>query len=182
MSKYRHLMFGLRPGWSFLALNILFCCCNVILTISILGRSSAPPSHPISPSIPEGSKSSFALALDGYCPVTLAKSQQWVRGDRRWGATHRGRTYLFTGSDEQQAFLADPDRYAPVISGNDIVRAMEEGQLVPGARAHGAFYDGHVFLFADEAGLEKFRSNPIHYASEALAAIQASNRTSQPMR
>jgi protein disulfide-isomerase len=122
------------------------------------------------------------LCLDGFCPVTLVDKQQWVPGDRRYGAIHRGRTYLFTGSEEQRRFFTDPDRYAPIISGNDIVQAMEKGQAVPGMREHGVVYNGHIFLFADEAALAKFSKNPAYYANQALEAIQASNRTAQQMR
>jgi thiol-disulfide isomerase/thioredoxin/YHS domain-containing protein len=122
------------------------------------------------------------LCLDGFCPVNLVEKGQWLPGDRRYGANHRGRTYLFTGAEEQRRFFADPDRYAPVISGNDIVQAMEKGQTVPGMREHGVTYNNHIFLFADEAGLQKFTSNPTYYANQALEAIQANTHTAQQMR
>ena len=110
------------------------------------------------------------------------EKQQSAPGDRRYRAIHRGRTYLFTGPEQQRTFFKDPDRYAPVISGNDIVQAMEKGQAVPGKREHGVFYNGHIFLFADEVSLDKFSKNPAFYANQALEAIQASNRPSQQMR
>ncbi len=122
------------------------------------------------------------LCLDGYCPVCLAEKQQWLPGDRRFGAIHRGRTYLFAGADQQRSFFRDPDRYAPMISGNDIVQAMEKGQTIAGKREHGVYYNNHIFLFADEITLDKFSKNPAYYASQALEAIQASNHTSQQLR
>jgi YHS domain-containing protein len=138
----------------------------------------ASASNPTSPS----PAANAALCMDGYCPVTLAEKQQWISGDRRYGAIHRGRTYLFTGAEEQRRFFADPDRYAPVISGNDIVQAMERGQAVPGMREHGVSYNGHIFLFADEAALQKFSSNPTYYANQAMEAIQVNAHTAQQMR
>ena len=131
---------------------------------------------------PPPSAGNPAMCLDGFCPVSLAEKQQWVLGDRRWGAIHRGRTYLFTGPDEQRRFFGDPDRYAPVISGNDIIQAIERGQTVPGIREHGVSFNGHVFLFADEASLEKFSKNPAYYANQALEAIQTSKHIGQQMR
>ncbi len=110
------------------------------------------------------------LGLDGCCPVTLVEQQKWVVGDRPWGAFHRGRTYLFVGPDQQRRFLADPDRYAPVLSGYDVVAALA-GRHVPGLREHGLFFDGHVYLFADEASLEEFSSRPEHYADPAWQAM-----------
>jgi len=110
------------------------------------------------------------LGLDGCCPVTLVEQQKWIAGDRRWGANHRGRTYLFVGPEEQQRFLADPDRYAPVLSGYDVV-AAEAGRLVPGLREHGVFFDGHVYLFADEDSLLQFSARPEHFADRAWQAM-----------
>lgn len=121
------------------------------------------------------------LALDGCCPVMLVEKQQWVRGDKRWGALHQGRTYLFTGPEEQRRFLANFDRYAPVISGNDIVLAAEEQKAVPGFREHGVFYANHIFLFSSEATLQKFSSNPDYFANQALGTLrQAASAGQQP--
>ena len=146
--------------------------------MSNTGQQSAPISSPAV----QPPAANPPLCLDGFCPVTLAEKQQWVPGDRRYGAIHRGRTYLFTGPEEQRRFFTDPDRYAPIISGNDIVQAMEKGQAVPGMREHGVVYNSHIFLFADEAALGKFSKNPAYYANQALEAIQASNHVTQQMR
>ena len=116
--------------------------------------------------------------LECFCPVSLCEKQKWVRGDRRWGAIHRGRTYLFVGPEEQRRFLANPDRYAPVVSGNDVVLAVEQGQIVPGMRQHGVFYQGRVYLFSSEATLQKFSLNPgaydANHSSEALRSVRQS--------
>lgn len=121
------------------------------------------------------------LAMDGCCPVTLVEKQQWVRGDKRWGAFHQGRTYLFTGPDEQRRFLANFDRYAPVISGNDVVLATEERKTVAGFREHGVFYADRIFLFSSEATLQKFSANPQFFANQALGNLrQAASPNQQP--
>ncbi|MEX0711052.1 MAG: thioredoxin family protein, partial [Pirellulales bacterium] len=52
-----------------------------------------PSTPPPTPQIPAGNP---PLGLDGYCPVTLGEKRVWQIGDVRWGAIHRGRTYLFT--------------------------------------------------------------------------------------
>jgi YHS domain-containing protein len=117
--------------------------------------SSAPPAA--DPKVPP-------LALDGYCPVTLSEREQWAKGDARHGVIHRGRTYLFVGPDEAKRFFADPDRYAPVLSGMDVVIAVEENRHVPGKREYGAWYEGRVFLFAGDASYRKFDLDPGRYA------------------
>lgn len=130
--------------------------------------ASAAATVPIS--IPPGNP---PLGLDGYCPVCLVEKQKWVLGDRAWGVIHRGRTYLFDSPEDRAKFFADPDRYAPVMSGQDVVYALESGKLVPGYRRHGVYFGNRVYLFADEASLQKFSQNPHHYAAQALAATRS---------
>jgi len=127
-------------------------------------RYSAPPSSPAVSHPP--------LGLDGYCPVRLCQQQDWVMGDRRFGAIHRGRTYLFAGPQEQQQFLANPDRFSPVASGHDPVIALDHRQAAPGFREHGVFYDGRVYLFSNEDSLQRFSQNPHRYAAEILQAMR----------
>ncbi len=159
-------------------------------TAGLSGSVPAPPTHrasqaatrdihpPVSPvSIPIG-QTNPPLGLDGYCPVQLiddmqSNRHQWTLGDRRWGAIHRGRTYLFCSSEHQRRFLADPDRYAPVISGNDIVLAVDRQQNVQGRREWGVLFRNKVYLFAGEESLERFSASPNHYA-EAIQAMRAS--------
>lgn len=122
------------------------------------------------------------LAIDGCCPVTLMNMKKWKPGDKRWGAVHRGRLYLFAGPDEQRAFWEQPDRYSPMLSGYDPVQFAEQRQLVPGKRQHGVFYFdralGHdkVFLFADEATLAQFWQSPQRYAAVVDDAVRQADR------
>jgi protein disulfide-isomerase len=108
------------------------------------------------------------LGLDGYCPVELTDHQRWVGGDPRWGLIHRGRTYLFAGPEQRDRFNETPDRYAPVLSGSDVVLAVDEGASVPGRREHGAWFEQHVYLFSSEATLRKFDAAPDRYVSALL--------------
>ncbi len=120
------------------------------------GMAAAPPK----PEITDAPQGPATLALEGYCGVTLMEQEKWVKGDPRWGAVHRGRTYLFSGSEEQQRFLANFEKYAPALSGYDCVKYAEQGALVDGKRAHGIFFRGQIFLFSDEANLQKFWGAP----------------------
>jgi YHS domain-containing protein len=112
------------------------------------------------------------VALEGYCAVTLCEKRSWTPGDVRYGAIHRGRTYLFQSPAEQQRFLANPDRYSPVISGNDPVVALDEGRAVPGTRRYGLFYENRVYLFSSEESLARFSRAPNRYAAEIIQAMR----------
>jgi thiol-disulfide isomerase/thioredoxin/YHS domain-containing protein len=122
------------------------------------------------------------LDLEGYCPVTLVEQGRWVRGDRRYGVIHHGRTYLFTGQQEADRFFQNPDRYAPVLSGNDVVVFVDQGQTVPGRRAHGAVFGDRVYLFSSEASYEKFAQNTHRYLSSLSSPEKKTSRRPDAFR
>ncbi len=112
------------------------------------------------------------VGLDGFCPVTLVERRAWVRGNAAHGVVHRGRTYLFAGPEEAKKFFATPDRYGPVLSGNDPVLALDNRVAVPGRREFGVYMDNRVYLFASEESLRRFEKNRHRYAAEALQAMR----------
>lgn len=134
------------------------------------GAPVAEPAVPRSIEVPAGNP---PLALDGYCPVQLTEKERWVRGSPKWGVRHEGRTYLFAGPEEQSRFYAEPDRFAPVLGGDDVVLMLEQGQRVAGRREHGGWFQNRVYLFTNEASFQKFFSDPLRYAS-AVAQAKAS--------
>jgi YHS domain-containing protein len=123
------------------------------------------------------------VALDGFCPVTLLETvardpsdrTAWKKGDKQFGAIHRGRTYLFASAAHQQRFLANPDGFAPVLSGCDPVRFAERGEFVDGKRAYGIITpDRQIYLFAEEATRNRFEQSPASYSGAIRQAMQAS--------
>jgi len=130
-----------------------------------------PPNAPAMTPPPAAAAASGGpqLGLEGFCPVQLVEAQKWVPGDRRWGVIHQGRVYLISGPNEQARFYANPDAYAPVLSGNDAVVAAESGQMVPGLRQYGVYYGNHVYLFSSEQSLVKFERAPDRYAIKGPA-------------
>lgn len=113
---------------------------------------------------------SMPLGLEGYCPVALVDRGTWTEGRAQWGARHRGRTYLFAGPDEQRAFLANPDRYAPALSGDDPVLAFDRGSSTPGQRRYGVTYQARIYLFASPETLAAFSADPARYATRIAVA------------
>ncbi|MCA9187701.1 MAG: hypothetical protein KDA99_18860, partial [Planctomycetales bacterium] len=171
------------------------------LTLSAPQQSSAAPSmgmardrsiapgdprtDPSNESPPPAETENSSFAMDGYCPVALMEHRKWVRGDRRWGAVHRGRTYLFHSVEAQQAFLNRPDFYAPVLSCYDPVTYVEQQAFITGARQFGVVYDptaaaaagtnnqnARIFLFQSEETLTRFWNDPGRYAEAVHEAIR----------
>jgi YHS domain-containing protein len=113
---------------------------------------------------------SMPLGLEGYCPVTLAEKGQWTEGRAQWGARHRGRTYLFASEEQQRAFLADPDRYAPALSGDDPVLACDKRTSAPGQRRYGVTYQSRMYLFSTPETRSQFAANPNRYVGRVALA------------
>ncbi len=109
------------------------------------------------------------LAMDGYCPVTLADHkdarQAWQRGDEQWKVMHDGREYYMLTREKMDQFMENPEQYAPVFSCLDIVRYVDKGELVEGQRGHGLTFNRGVYLFADEDSLARFSTSPDEYAA-----------------
>jgi protein disulfide-isomerase len=133
-------------------------------------QGPAPGTAAGTPNLPPGSP---PLALDGYCPVTVTEKMIWKRGDVRFGAIHRGRTYLFASAAEQAKFLARPDTFSPIMSGNDPVAWLEQGSPVPGKREFGVMFNDKMILFATAESREKFRGDQNRYDVQIKQAMQA---------
>jgi YHS domain-containing protein len=138
-------------------------------TNSAASASTQTAAAPAAPTEPD-TYGSMPVGLEGYCPVTLAERGAWVEGRAQWGARHRGRTYLFASAEQQKAFLADPDRYAPALSGDDPVLAFDVGKSTPGQRRYGVTYQSRTYLFSSTETRDAFAANPQRYTSGATVA------------
>ncbi|MFP6676354.1 MAG: DUF255 domain-containing protein [Pirellulaceae bacterium] len=141
---------------------------------SVMVANRATPHQSMSSGVQEQITDLQDFALLGYCPVTLVDSIQWQPGDRRWGAIHEGQTYLFTSVENQQIFLANPQRFAPGFRGFDPVYFHTTGQLVVGTCDFGVVYDLQYYLFANEASLQRFWKQPEMYYETVRQAMARS--------
>ncbi len=73
-------------------------------------------------------------------------------------------------------FLADPDRYSPMLSGYDPVRYIERGEKVPGLRKHGMWFNGKMYLFADELSLDRFWGSPEYFSQKSHESMMSAGR------
>ena len=106
------------------------------------------------------------LILNGFCVVELTDHQRWTRGDDQWKAVYAGRTFLFSGQEQQLRFLANAARYAPACAGNDPVLAAERNVKAPGKCEFSTLCDGRVYLFSSAETLARFRQSPSRYVAQ----------------
>jgi thioredoxin-related protein/YHS domain-containing protein len=135
------------------------------------GAATSPKSS-LADKLPPGSP---PLALEGYCPVTVIEKMVWKQGDPLYGAIHLNRTYLFPSAEQQAKFLANPDRYSPIISGNDPVVALEKNEIVSGRRQFGLVYENRMILFSSKESYDKFCKESKRYTTDLQQALQSSN-------
>jgi thiol-disulfide isomerase/thioredoxin/YHS domain-containing protein len=108
--------------------------------------------------------------LDGFCPVAL-RQQQWIAGDSQYSVRHLGKLYTLSSRSAVEAFLQNPDAYAPLLSGFDPLVLLYQGELVEGSTQHGLFEGntGQVLLFSSAESKNEFQRN----FEKNMRAVQA---------
>jgi YHS domain-containing protein/thioredoxin-related protein len=108
------------------------------------------------------------LALEGFCPVTLTVEERWVPGNPAFYTFFRGHIFRFASEESLNEFSNNPARYVPIAMGEDIVQMVDRNKRVIGNRKHGVYYEGRVYLFANQESLDAFAAKPQYYAEIAM--------------
>ncbi len=132
---------------------------------SVVDESEAPLPKSFSRVEPAVHHESWPKALGGFCPVELGTHEQWVPGDKTFTTTYQGRTYVFAGRQQQQAFLADPSRFAPRCAGFDPVLLVESRRQVEGKTDYCVTYEDRLYMFSSPDTLARFQEQPQRYTS-----------------
>ena len=113
------------------------------------------------------------IALDGFCPVSLAQTAKWVKGNAEIMTEYDGVLFRLASVEARNVFANNPSLYAPVLRGNDVVELLTNRREVTGQRKFGAWYQGQVFLFTSAENYEKFQYNPELYAFQTQQSTNA---------
>ena len=100
------------------------------------------------------------VGLRGYSPVSLVDGRVWVKGSAAFAWYAGGVTYYLGSAEELSKFRADPEKYAPQLSGFDPHLLSTTGRAVPGRSRFGAFYKGKLYLHATDANRRAFMADP----------------------
>ena len=109
------------------------------------------------------------LAIGGYCAVCVHEMHDWIKGSPKHTLDHDGLTYFFAGHKQKVKFLADPDKYAPVLSGDCVVCQSRMNRRIPGSVRNAVFHRERLYLFPDQQQKEMFKDNPEAYTKVDLA-------------
>ncbi|MEL6431402.1 MAG: YHS domain-containing (seleno)protein [Planctomycetota bacterium] len=123
---------------------------SVCLVAGVASIGCASPPTALAPGQPAVLQDDEGIALRGYDPVAYFTDGGPRRGEPGLRATHDGATYLFASAENRDAFLADPERYAPAFGGWCAwALADGEGSLVKIDPKSYLIQDERLFLFFD---------------------------------
>ena len=114
------------------------------------------------------------VGLDGYSPVGIVKSRQWVRGSARFPWDYKGIPYHLASREELLEFRKSPETYAPKLLGCDPVILLQTDRALAGSPDFAAFYDDELYLFKSDEHRQQFKRNPQKFTKlqQALKADQ----------
>jgi len=102
----------------------------------------------------------------GRCVVTRRDARKSAAGDPAFGATYRGRLYLFADATARGKFAADPEAYHTVDLADGGACPHCKGsapQPVAGKPEIASTHAGRRYLFPDESHRQAFRAAPDRY-------------------
>ena len=111
------------------------------------------------------------VGLKGYCPVTLYRERQWVKGHRDIAVEHQGLTYLLASESKASEFRQHAERYAPQLLGCDPVTYFKEGRAIPGSIRLAVYFENRLYLFASEETRAAFRESPESYGKRRAVLL-----------
>lgn len=104
------------------------------------------------------------IGLKGFCPVVLRDERDLRDARSEFTVVHRGVMYQFSSAEAMEKFEADPEKYAPIQAGTDVVRLVAESQQVAGSIEHAVWFRDRLYLFSSSESLDRFRNDPARYA------------------
>lgn len=107
------------------------------------------------------------LAIRGYDPVAYFTQGQPVAGDPAHTAEWRGAVWRFASAENREAFLADPEAYAPAYGGFCAWAVAAKGKLYSTQPDNWTIHDGRLFLNFNDEVQRKFETDIPGFVAEA---------------
>lgn len=105
-------------------------------------------------------------AIRGYDPVAYHADGQAVEGSEEFEAVWNGAKWLFASEEHREAFLADPERYAPQYGGY-CAWAVSRGDLAPIDPEAWKIVDGKLYLNYSPRIQRKWEKDVARHIEEA---------------
>lgn len=102
----------------------------------------------------------------GFCPVALRNQRELLDGRDEYQSRFGLKTYYFSSPEARDAFEANPARYAPAGSGNDVVLLVNTNEEVAGILDYSLWYRDRLYMFRSRETQAIFSGDPQKYASQ----------------
>lgn len=89
------------------------------------------------------------LGLDGLDPVAFMGHFQRTLGKPAFRSKHRGQTYFFSNSTNQELFERNPDIFLPQLDGYCALTYAVSGSMVPASANHCKTINDKLYLFSN---------------------------------
>lgn len=134
--------------------------------------SEEPEPESSTPEVPETAES-LPIGLEGFCPVRLHESREWIAGSETITESYRGIQYRFSDEEARDRFRSNPRDFAPENLGCDPVVLRDSQKAVAGNIEFGAFFDDKLFLFSSVETRTQFKANPLKFTRITYAVRPA---------
>lgn len=102
--------------------------------------------------------------FQGFCPVALRDRRELLDARPEFLSVYQGRTYELASAEAKARFEADPEKYAPVGQGNDVVLVSRGETEVEGNLSFAVWFKDRLYLFRSTATLREFNAEPTKFA------------------
>ncbi len=109
------------------------------------------------------------VAVQGYDAVAFFKESKAIKGMKEWTAEHRGATYRFASAEHRDAFVKEPEKYAPAFGGVGAWAISEKKTTAAVDVATWQIVDGRLILNYDADIKAKFDREAAKHLKQADA-------------
>ena len=114
---------------------------------------------------PETGFEEVADGLKGFCPVAIRDERRLVLSVDQFSCEHLAQTYRFGSAEALEKFQANPELYAPIAGGLDVVAVRQGRAVANGSLDFAVWYRHRLHLFSNTDNLAAFRAAPRTFAS-----------------
>jgi tetratricopeptide (TPR) repeat protein/YHS domain-containing protein len=114
---------------------------------------------------PETGFTEFADGLKGFCPVAIRDDRRPTPALDEFSFEYQSQVYRFSSADALTKFRDNPELYAPMAGGLDVVAVRLGASVANGSLDHAVWYRHRLHLFSSVENLLAFRAAPRTFAS-----------------
>lgn len=114
---------------------------------------------------PETGFVELADGLKGFCPVAIRDDRRLTAARDEFSFEHQSQVYRFSSAEALAKFQENPELYAPMAGGLDVVAVRQGAAVANGSLDHAVWFRHRLHLFSTIENLAAFRAAPRTFAA-----------------